>query len=208
MLDCERNLGRVHEIEACFRVNLSGEIVKWKVVLFNCCFYTVQLDNKTAMTCAMLLAISACVQCCVLFFMSSDQTSLLEFLHILTTNHKLVFAPVNNEPDFIAGLCHWLLVMGTHKSLAASENNSPNLGKKSEGKDVRLYHYTNTAVKHRACAKRSTLVARAPISRAKFGIKPKVTTAFTQHKWQKLTFRTWAFFRWPETGKETLVLDH
>lgn len=33
---------------------------------------------------------------------------------MLTTNHKLVFAPVNNEPEFIAGLCHWLLVMGTN----------------------------------------------------------------------------------------------
>ncbi|XP_048589940.1 WD repeat and FYVE domain-containing protein 3-like [Nematostella vectensis] len=46
----------------------------------------------------------------------TDQTSLLEFLHILTTNNKLVFAPCNNEPEFIAGLCHWLLVMGTQKS--------------------------------------------------------------------------------------------
>ena len=70
---------------------------------------------------------------------SSDQTSLLEFLHILTTNHKLVFASVNNEPNFIAGLCHWLLVMGTHKSLAVSENNSPSLGKKSEGKQLSGY---------------------------------------------------------------------
>ena len=33
---------------------------------------------------------------------------------MLTTNHKLVFAPVNNQPEFIAGLCHWLLVMGTN----------------------------------------------------------------------------------------------
>lgn len=43
----------------------------------------------------------------------TDQTSLLEFLHILTTNHKVIFAPGNNEPEFIAGMCHWLLVMGT-----------------------------------------------------------------------------------------------
>ena len=64
---------------------------------------------------------------------SSDQTSLLEFLHILTTNHKLVFAPVNNEPDFIAGLCHWLLVMGTHKSLSVGDDN-----KKSEGDSLIL----------------------------------------------------------------------
>ena len=68
-----------------------------------------------------------------LHFVFSDQTSLLEFLHILTTNHKLVFAPVNNEPDFIAGLCHWLLVMGTHKSLSAGENN-----KKPEGDSLIL----------------------------------------------------------------------
>ena len=66
-------------------------------------------------------------------FISSDQTSLLEFLHILTTNHKLVFAPVNNEPDFIAGLCHWLLVMGTHKSLSVGDDN-----KKSEGDSLIL----------------------------------------------------------------------
>lgn len=57
----------------------------------------------------------------------------MEFLHILTTNHKLVFAPVNNEPDFIAGLCHWLLVMGTHKSLSVGDNNSVKENKKSEG---------------------------------------------------------------------------
>jgi len=56
-----------------------------------------------------------------------DQTSLLEFLHILTTNHKLVFASVNNEPEFIAGLCHWLLVMGTHKSVDVSEKTSEEL---------------------------------------------------------------------------------
>ena len=68
-----------------------------------------------------------------LHFVFSDQTSLLEFLHILTTNHKLVFAPVNNEPDFIAGLCHWLLVMGTHKSLSAGDNN-----KKPEGDSLIL----------------------------------------------------------------------
>ena len=68
-----------------------------------------------------------------LLFVSSDQTSLLEFLHILTTNHKLVFAPVNNEPDFIAGLCHWLLVMGTHKSLAVVDNSKAKENRKSEG---------------------------------------------------------------------------
>ncbi|XP_078381850.1 WD repeat and FYVE domain-containing protein 3-like isoform X3 [Oculina patagonica] len=62
----------------------------------------------------------------------TDQTSLLEFLHILTTNHKLVFAPVNNEPDFIAGLCHWLLVMGTHKSLAIGDKSRVKENKKSE----------------------------------------------------------------------------
>lgn len=57
----------------------------------------------------------------------TDQTSLLEFLHILTTNHKLVFASVNNEPEFIAGVCHWLLVMGTHKYVDASEKTSEEL---------------------------------------------------------------------------------
>ena len=50
-----------------------------------------------------------------------DQTSLLEFLHILTTNHKLVFAQGNNESDFVAGVCHWLLVMGTHKTPDSTE---------------------------------------------------------------------------------------
>ncbi|KAK2551506.1 WD repeat and FYVE domain-containing protein 3 [Acropora cervicornis] len=57
----------------------------------------------------------------------TDQTSLLEFLHILTTNHKLLFASVNNEPEFIAGLCHWLLVMGTHKFVEVSEKTSEEL---------------------------------------------------------------------------------
>lgn len=63
----------------------------------------------------------------------TDQTSLLEFLHILTTNHKLVFAPVNNEPEFIMGLCHWLLVMGTHKSLGANDVKKSGENKDSEG---------------------------------------------------------------------------
>ena len=66
-------------------------------------------------------------------FLSLDQTSLLEFLHILTTNHKLVFAPVNNEPEFIMGLCHWLLVMGTHKSLGANDVKKSGENKDSEG---------------------------------------------------------------------------
>ena len=65
----------------------------------------------------------------------SDQTSLLEFLHILTTNHKLVFAQVNSEPEFIAGLCHWLLVMGTHKSLAISDEKKTQ-DKSSEGESA------------------------------------------------------------------------
>ena len=69
------------------------------------------------------------------FFFFSDQTSLLEFLHILTTNHKLVFASVNNEPEFIAGLCHWLLVMGTHHSLGVSDDRRNKENKNSEGND-------------------------------------------------------------------------
>lgn len=64
---------------------------------------------------------------------ASDQTSLLEFLHILTTNHKLVFAAVNNEPEFIAGLCHWLLVMGTHKSLTINDDKKAKERQISEG---------------------------------------------------------------------------
>ena len=64
-----------------------------------------------------------------------DQTSLLEFLHILTTNHKLVFAHVNSEPEFVAGLCHWLLVMGTHKSLAVSDERKARENKNPEGDD-------------------------------------------------------------------------
>ena len=78
-----------------------------------------------------------CQPCLCLSFLIvvfvSDQTSLLEFLHILTTNHKLVFAAVNNEPEFIAGLCHWLLVMGTHKSLAINDDRKAKDRKISEG---------------------------------------------------------------------------
>lgn len=122
MLEHERgNLGWVHEIEAWVRVNLPflhSPIVQWKTWHTQCS-----------------LSFGLLTVLCYLVI-SSDQTSLLEFLHILTTNHKLVFASVNNEPNFIAGLCHWLLVMGTHKSLAVSENNSPSLGKKSEGKQL------------------------------------------------------------------------
>lgn len=35
-----------------------------------------------------------------------------------------MFASVNNEPEFISGLCHWLLVMGTHKSVDVGEKTS------------------------------------------------------------------------------------
>jgi len=40
----------------------------------------------------------------------------------LTTNHKIIFAPGNNEPEFIAGMCHWLLVMGTQRSRSIEQS--------------------------------------------------------------------------------------
>ena len=42
-----------------------------------------------------------------------DQTRLLEFLHTLAVKHDIIFVPNNNSQEFIAGVCHWLLVMGT-----------------------------------------------------------------------------------------------
>ena len=46
-----------------------------------------------------------------------------------------MFAPVNSEPEFVAGLCHWLLVMGTHKSLAVNDERKARENKNSEGDD-------------------------------------------------------------------------
>ena len=69
-----------------------------------------------------------------MLFCLTDQTSLLEFLHILTTNHKLVFAPVNSEADFVAGLCHWLLVMGTHRSMSLSDEWTEKSDSEHQGK--------------------------------------------------------------------------
>lgn len=54
---------------------------------------------------------------------------------MLTTNHKLVFAPVNNDPEFIAGLCHWLLVMGTNSENQIRDSVT------SEGDSVRCVQW-------------------------------------------------------------------
>lgn len=89
----------------------------------------------------LLTVTSYCPFCSLL-----DQTSLLEFLHILTTNHKLVFAPVNSEPEFVAGLCHWLLVMGTHKSLAVSDERKARENKNSEGDEEKTNKQTKTEI--------------------------------------------------------------
>eukprot|EP00795_Rhopilema_esculentum_P008037 gene8037-13951_t len=45
----------------------------------------------------------------------TDQTSLLEFLHLLTSNFKTIFSPNNRDGEFIACLTHWLLVIGLGK---------------------------------------------------------------------------------------------
>jgi hypothetical protein len=36
---------------------------------------------------------------------------MLEFLHLLTANDRIVFSAVNNNGDFIASLCYHLLIM-------------------------------------------------------------------------------------------------
>ncbi|XP_065652118.1 WD repeat and FYVE domain-containing protein 3 isoform X2 [Hydra vulgaris] len=42
----------------------------------------------------------------------TDQTNLLELLHLLTSCSKVVFSPQNRSPEFITCLTHWLLVVG------------------------------------------------------------------------------------------------
>ena len=46
-----------------------------------------------------------------IFVLLSDFTEMLEFLHLLTANYRDVFSSVNNDGEFIAGLCYWLLIM-------------------------------------------------------------------------------------------------
>ena len=36
---------------------------------------------------------------------------MLEFLHLLTANNRIVFSSVNNNGEFIASLCYHLLIM-------------------------------------------------------------------------------------------------
>eukprot|EP00111_Clytia_hemisphaerica_P006851 TCONS_00019802-protein len=42
----------------------------------------------------------------------TEQTNVLELLHYLTTNSKIVFSNANNEEEFITCLTHWLIVVG------------------------------------------------------------------------------------------------
>ena len=51
----------------------------------------------------------------ILSFPPPDQTSLLEFLHLLTSNCKVVFSHNNRDEEFIACITHWLLVIGLGK---------------------------------------------------------------------------------------------
>ena len=46
-------------------------------------------------------------------YFSLDQSRLLEFLHTLAVKHDIIFVSSSHAQDFIAGVCHWLLVMGT-----------------------------------------------------------------------------------------------
>eukprot|EP00794_Sanderia_malayensis_P012330 gene12330-13603_t len=54
----------------------------------------------------------------------TDETSLLEFLHLLTSNSKTVFSPNNRDYDFISCLTHWLLVIGLGKNQNDAELGS------------------------------------------------------------------------------------
>ena len=40
-----------------------------------------------------------------------DFTEMLEFLHLLTANNRIVFSSVNNNAEFTASLCYHLLIM-------------------------------------------------------------------------------------------------
>ena len=51
---------------------------------------------------------------CILKF--SEQTNVLELLHYLTSNSKVVFSENNNEEEFVTCLTHWLLVVGLQDS--------------------------------------------------------------------------------------------
>ena len=46
-----------------------------------------------------------------LCFFSLDFVEMLDFLHVLTANNRVVLSPVNNNGDFIASLCYHLLIM-------------------------------------------------------------------------------------------------
>ena len=45
-------------------------------------------------------------------FHISEQTNLLEHLHLITRNSKIIFSPENHDSEFIASLTHWLIVVG------------------------------------------------------------------------------------------------
>ena len=61
-------------------------------------------------------------------FVFTDQTSLLEFLHLLTSNSKIIFSPNNRDEEFIACITHWLLVIGLGKSQPDVENDRVSTG--------------------------------------------------------------------------------
>ena len=42
---------------------------------------------------------------------ASDFTEMLEFLHLLTANNRVVFSSNNNNGEFIGSLCYHLLIM-------------------------------------------------------------------------------------------------
>ena len=72
-------------------------------------------------------------------FFITDQTSLLEFLHLLTSNFKTIFSSNNRDGEFIACLTHWLLVIGLGK--IKTDVDADGISLRSEDLDEKQGHW-------------------------------------------------------------------
>jgi hypothetical protein len=69
----------------------------------------------------------------------SDFTEMLEFLHLLTANNRIVFSSVNNNGEFIASLCYHLLIM-TGATLPEYSNHDDGHDSESAAGRVQMFH--------------------------------------------------------------------